>query len=258
MSSSCVTTKGESPFRQRKPVRLLESERGADEGGDEKAVPIGEHFVVQTWPDAPIADRKQPRAHVPQLDFLLFRSGRRGGPVEDDVTVAGVVVVPIAGRRRIVETREQGRIAAAQRVDQFIPRPDVELALYALAVGVERGEKRALGVAHLARQPTHRLAGAAGEQPRQRIVWCLPVIGDRTEIEELGGVVEHLFEMRDEPSFIHRIAGEAAAQVVVDAALGHALQGKARRVQPFRAALPDFGAPTEIQAEAGWEIWVRL
>jgi hypothetical protein len=43
--------------------------------------------------------------------------------------------------------------------------------------------------------------------------------GKRQQLQELGVVVQHLLEMRDEPSFVDRIARESAAEVVVDAAL---------------------------------------
>src|SRR5690606_38015514 len=42
---------------------------------------------------------------------------------------------------------------------------------------------------------------------------------------EHGVVVKHLLEMRHEPAFIHRIAGEAAAQMIVDSALAHMIEG---------------------------------
>jgi hypothetical protein len=42
------------------------------------------------------------------------------------------------------------------------------------------------------------------------------------EPEQLGVVVEHLLEVRDEPLAVDAVAGEAAAQVIVDAAAVHA------------------------------------
>ena len=50
--------------------------------------------------------------------------------------------------------------------------------------------------------------------------------GCRIDAEELRVVVEHFLEMRDGPGLIHRIAREAAAQLIVDAAFGHARQGE--------------------------------
>jgi len=48
---------------------------------------------------------------------------------------------------------------------------------------------------------------------------------------ELRVVVQHLLEVRHEPFGVSRIAVEAAAQLVVDAAVGHCVQGPARHGQ---------------------------
>ncbi len=42
---------------------------------------------------------------------------------------------------------------------------------------------------------------------------------------ELGVVVEHFLEVRDVPVSVRRVAREPAAQMIVDAALGHFFQG---------------------------------
>jgi len=47
---------------------------------------------------------------------------------------------------------------------------------------------------------------------------------ERQQVEKLRIVVQHLFEMRHEPAFVDRIARETAAEVIVDAALAHALE----------------------------------
>ena len=46
------------------------------------------------------------------------------------------------------------------------------------------------------------------------------------QLDELGVVVEHLLEMRHEPAIVDGVAGEAAAEVIVDAALGDVSQGE--------------------------------
>ena len=62
--------------------------------------------------------------------------------------------------------------------------------------------------------------------------------------QELGVVVEHLLEVRHEPVGIDRVAGEAAAEMVVDAALADPRQGVQHAVAQGRVAaaprlLPD-------------------
>src|SRR5262249_13756770 len=42
------------------------------------------------------------------------------------------------------------------------------------------------------------------------------------QFKQLRVVVEHLLEMRHEPLLVHRVTGEAAAKVIVNAALAHA------------------------------------
>ena len=53
----------------------------------------------------------------------------------------------------------------------------------------------------------------------------------RQEIAQVGVVVEHLLEVRDEPTRVGRVAGEATAQVVVDAARGHGVERGGDHVQ---------------------------
>ena len=44
------------------------------------------------------------------------------------------------------------------------------------------------------------------------------------QLEELRIVVEHFFEVRDEPARVDGVAREASAEMVVDAALAHPLE----------------------------------
>ena len=47
---------------------------------------------------------------------------------------------------------------------------------------------------------------------------------------DLGLIVEHFLEMRHEPLLVDRVPVEAAAQMVVQPALGHFLQGVPRHL----------------------------
>ena len=64
---------------------------------------------------------------------------------------------------------------------------------------------------------------------------------------EEGVVVEHLLEVGDQPALVHGVAGEAAADLVVDAAVGHGGQGAARHRprpgEPSRRRPPAAGTP---------------
>ena len=70
------------------------------------------------------------------------------------------------------------------------------------------------------------LADARSGNPRlqQRMPPLLPNLGH--QIDEQRIVVEHLLEMRHQPALVHRIAREAAAQMVVNAALAHPCESK--------------------------------
>src|SRR5579862_1708194 len=98
-------------------------------------------------------------------------------------------------------------------------RPDIELALLAFRIGIERSAERSLPGRHLAREPSHRLARAGSKQLTARAL-----MRERDELEQKRIVVEHLLEMRDEPVLIDRIAREAAAEMIIDAALANALE----------------------------------
>ena len=95
-------------------------------------------------------------------------------------------------------------------------RPDVELALDALGVGVERGGEAALLLAQLGERPVERLAAHALEQRLARDLPRVQVGAGQQRV-----VVEHLLEVRDEPGAVDRVAREAAADLVVHAAAGH-------------------------------------
>ena len=63
---------------------------------------------------------------------------------------------------------------------------------------------------------------------KKRIAGFLPRPGQ--QIDQLGIVVQHLFEMGREPHCIYRIARKAAAEMIIDATLAHFLQGQQNSV----------------------------
>ena len=125
--------------------------------------------------------------------------------------------IPLGGD--VVVLREEGRIVRPDGVRDLLGRPDVELALLAFRVGVERGAERATLGGHLAREPLHSFPRAGLEQ---RIAGT--PMRQRQQFEKLRIVVEHLLEMRHQPALVDRVAREAAAEMVVDAALADPLE----------------------------------
>jgi len=97
----------------------------------------------------------------------------------------------------------------------------MEFAFVAFAVGVFCGVPAAVLVGHVALDVAGDAAGGVHEGG---VAANEP--GVEVEVEELGVVVEHFFEMRDEPLGVDGVAGEAAADVVADAACGHAAAGE--------------------------------
>src|SRR6185437_15326742 len=145
-------------------------------------------------------------------------------PVED------VAAFPIARRGDVVMLLEEGGARAEEAIDLgFVP--DVELALLVLAVGVEAAAEAAFRRQHLAHQPVDRLGDALGIK---RASGVLP--DERHQRDELGVVVEHLLEMRRQPARVDSVAGEAAARMLVDGALAHAVERMRYRVAEFRLA----------------------
>ena len=231
---------GEGAFGERDPSGLVESGPGAGERGDHEAVPVRQHLVVAQRPLAPFAHGQQRGAGLRQRRVVGHI--HRVQPVED------VAAFPVAGRRHLIDVAEaRGRRCAQDRLD-LGPVPHIEAAFLALAVGVERRCEagRAViggGRRHLPLQPADRLAHPLLEERRAGL---LPY--QRQQLDELGVVVEHLLEMRRQPALVGGIAREAAAEMVVDAALAHMRERVQDLVAEHAAAAPH---PPEMGEDAG-------
>ena len=147
-------------------------------------------------------------------DVLALEVARLGDAVvgEDRVGVerGGLGVGPAGADRR----------GTLQHRPHLVRRPDVELALLALRVGVVGRVEAALGPAHLAQQPVERLFA---DPPVALVAEHLPTV--QVGAREQGVVVEHLLEVGDEPGRVDRVAGEAPADLVVDATGEHRVEG---------------------------------
>ena len=147
---------------------------------------------------------------------------------------------PVAGVRHLVGLGEDFRVGLAQHLLDLVRGPDVELALLALAIGIERGGKAAALGDHLAQDPADRLVDAAGVE-----VLAGLAVGLAHQVEEEGVVVEHLLEVRHQPALVGRVAGKAAAEVVVDAALADVGERVVDGVPGGLVAVTDGAAPQQ-------------
>ena len=148
--------------------------------------------------------------------------------------------LPVALGRYVVDLAEPRSVLRPQHLLDLGLAPDVELALLALAVGIERGREPATLGDHLPLQPGDGLLDARLVQLAARLPIDL-----RHQVDEQGVVVEHLLEVRHQPALVHRVAREAAAQVVVDAALADVGERRVHRLQGRRMAVADGEAPQQ-------------
>ncbi len=137
-----------------------------------------------------------------------------------------VRIFPVALRRHVVHVGKQVRQLLVQKLLDLRRRPDVELALLALAVGVQRAVERPFRRGHLALHPAQRLLGDLAEEVVARRLPCLQV-----DHRQQGIVVQHFLEVGRQPALVGAVAMKAAAEVVVHAAAGHAIQRQANHVQ---------------------------
>ena len=102
-----------------------------------------------------------------------------------------------------------------QQTVNFIALPDVELAFLVFGIGIQRAVKAATRCCHFTQQPRDEFVSDL------RVGLCR---ASRIQRQQLRVVVQHFLEVGNLPAFVDAVAAEAAAQLVVDAAIGHASQ----------------------------------
>ena len=101
----------------------------------------------------------------------------------------------------------------------FFDRPHVELAFDSLRIGVLGCVEPAERVAKVAKDVVDGLVECLAES---RFASELPCV--QIDASEKRLVVEHLFEVRNEPASICGVSSEAATEMVVDATCGHGIE----------------------------------
>ena len=203
----------------------LQGPPGDREAPDGEGIPRRELLVVP-------ARRHSPRACLEQYPARLVDDGRVLGRLAHGQVPLALEV------RRLVQPEVPRELIKGLRAEQF-PQlggiPHVELAFLALGIGVARGIEAAVRVAHVGQQPVGGFLSGLAEQLLSGCEVSLRVRGEQRAV-----VIQHLLEMRNLPVTVHGVAAEAAAEVIVDAALGHARQRQRRHEQGLDVG---FGVP---------------
>ena len=134
--------------------------------------------------------------------------------------------------------------AARQDPLELLRRPREGEPFDAFGVRVLSGGEPTLRQGELAQ---HVLEGPLGDLPVARLARHHPRV--QVDRGEERVVVQHLLEVRDEPSLVHRVAVEAAADQVVHPAGGHPVQGLSRPSPALVAAREE-----ELEAGGGREL----
>src|SRR5579884_3664238 len=185
---------GRQPGRHLEPVGPPELPSRLGEGGEQQAVPGGDRLVVPARLRPPGARLEQP------LPLLCGQLAAQDG------------AAVLERLQQLLPARPEGRL-------QLLRGPGIGQALDALGVRVLGRGEAAAGQRQLAQDVAQRLldhgavALLAGQQP-----------GVEVGRDEERVVVEHLLEMRHEPALVHRVAVEAAAHEVVQAARRHLVE----------------------------------
>jgi hypothetical protein len=203
------------------PVFAAEDTRTVGEGAKHEAVPRGKHLLIAPRPyayrSAVIQLRARSTNRILQLGELgALPCGDRGrlvGHVKDVVPleVSSCAHSPVSGDEAAVIARGLLELRRA---------PHVELALLTFTIRIEGGVEPTLRRQHFANRPLERFLRHAS---RLVVTRRLPEMN--AEAREQRVVVQHLLEVRHQPHRIDRITMEAAADLVVDPAAGHAAEG---------------------------------
>ncbi len=205
-------------------VRAVEVGAGLGEGRDGQAVPGGDDLVVPAGARPGVPGRAQPLLDA--RDPLGVHQVVGVGELQD-----GGALLEGALRCHAEVVRGDLGVLLPQDVTQLPGRPHVVRAFdvpaaAVVGVGVQRGGESALVRTEF---PHHELGGLDGDPAGQVRPGGAPQVRVRTAQQRV--VVQHLLEVRHRPRLVHRVAREAAAQLVVDPAAGHRLRGRLHHLQ---------------------------
>ena len=209
--------------RSRQEVRPVEYGAGFGQRSQHETIPRRQDFLVAAWPHACGARFEQHLTPTFQRgQQLRFRNAQLRSELQGrivHVQDAGAAL-EVARRRNVVKGSEQSRVLIAEQVAQLGWSPDVKLAFFAFGICI-LGRVEATGrVGHIPQDVADNLLDDVLEE---RITGGL--IAHQVGPRELRVVVQHLLEMWHEPFRIGAVARETTAQVIVDTAARHTVQG---------------------------------
>ncbi len=194
--------------------------------------------------------------------FLACRSASRSSPnrlrrssVVSRRTVAAALEISRSGHP--VGGVECGRPLLAEYAGNFVGLPDVELSLFAFAVGVQARVEAAVRGAHL---PPEKVDGFSDRPDQRPVAATAAAPGLRVDPQQLTLVVEHLFEVGNAPMRVDRVAVKPASDVVVDAAAGHLATAEGdvgKGILCFVGRQHVGGREQQIEVGWGRKLWSR-
>src|SRR5205085_3211670 len=117
-------------------------------------------------------------------------------------------------------------------------------------IRILRRIKTAGGISHLTQDV---IENAFDSLSRERRLAYLKIV--KIKPREQGIVVKHLFEMRDEPFGVGRVAMKTTAELIVNSALRHFLTCVTNNLECITIASTNVCAQQEFQRHRRWKLW---
>ena len=229
------------------PARHVERAGRAREARDGERVPRREDLLVAAGMHARLACLEETPARAAKTRADVRR--REVETLRDAVGRFGHARIPrvtLEVRRPVETVVRLGHdpLLVQYRGARLLARPHVEFAFAAFAVGIEARVERAVVRSHVAHEPSHDVAGNVRVAPLARHARRV-----RVEREERPVVVEHFLEVRNGPLGVDRVAAEAASELIVNAAVGHVVEGHAHDAKERLVAVARERAQAEVELE---------
>ena len=229
------------------PTRVVERKGGFGDRGEHHCVPLGDDLVIESWPRALRASVKECATRRLDVARSIEATARMHAiRNRSSFEVAGVAdAVPSTGILSGLATEAFEHLARRPGVVQ----PFVAVTVFVERVRIKSAEESSSGMTKFVEDEVDRFAGDL--QP----TWF--VTGEASaeiHAREQCLVVEHLFEVGDEPLCIDAVAGKASAEVVIHPATGHCIQGHLDDPAQVVARLAEVTPQEEIEVHRAGEL----